>query len=149
MFVSDPYEEVITLEGKVDPNYKSWPRVDTSETFFQVHTKPRNAKKITSGVVLLARPRALLDFLETCQKSEERLIEQILLTTPPHANHSKLWRTETLVRLEVRLDQCEVASEILYHTPIGCYREERVYGKGGGELNTIYKSRKRQPGAPR
>lgn len=148
MFVSDPQEEVITLEGKVDPNYKSWPRVDTSETFFQVHTTPRDPKNMTTGVVLLATPHALLDFLEICQKSDEPRIEQILLSTPPHANHSKLWRTETLVKLEVRLDQYEVASEILYHTPIGCYREERVYGKSGGELNTIYKSRKRQPGAP-
>lgn len=145
MFVSDPYEEVITLEGKVDPNYKSWPRVDTSETFFQVHAKPRNAKNITSGVVLLATPRALLDFLEICQKSEELRIEQILLTTPPHANHSKVWRTETLLKLEVSLDQYELASEIVYHTPDDCYREERVSGKGGGALQTIYKSRTRPP----
>jgi hypothetical protein len=149
VFVSDPYEEVITIEGKVDPNYKSWPRVDTSETFYQVHTKPQNARNITSGVVLLATPDALIDFLEICRKSEERRIEQILLTTPPHANHSRLWRTETLVKLEVRIDQCGLAGEILYHTASGCYREERVYGKGGGELSTIYKSRKRQPGEPR
>lgn len=148
MFVSDPNEEFITLEGKVDPNYKSWPRVDTSETFFQVHTKARNAKNITSGVVLLATPRALLDFLEIVEKSEEIRIEQILLTTPPHANHSKLWRTETLVKLEVSLDQHEQATEIAYHTPNDCYREERVYGKGGGALKTIYKSRKKSLAAP-
>lgn len=145
MFVSDPYEEIITLESKVDPNYKSWPRVDAGETFYQVHTRPQNAKNITSGVSLLAIPDALLDFLDSCQKSEELRIEQILLTTPPHANHSRFWRTETLVELEVSLDQYELASEIFYHPPNGCYQEERVYGKGSGELKTIYKSRKRHP----
>lgn len=70
MIVSDPQEEVITLIGKVDPSYKSWPRVDISETFFHVHTKQRGESRLTFGAILLSTPRAILDFLECCQRDE-------------------------------------------------------------------------------
>lgn len=82
MFVSDPYEEIITQKGKADPNYKSWRRVDTSETLFQVHTNPRNAKSITTGVRPRATPRSLLDFLGFSKNHEELKSEKSRFT--PH-----------------------------------------------------------------
>lgn len=147
MFVSDPQEEVITLIGKVDPSHKSWPRVDTSETFFQVHTKQQGDPKLTFGVILLATPRALLDFLECCQRDEQIRIVQIIISTPPHVNRSRKWRTEALVKLEVGFDDNEVPNSIIYHTIDETYYEDRVYGKrrnrGQPALKTVYKSRSR------
>lgn len=139
MFVSDPQEEVITLIGKVDPSYKSWPRVDTSETFFQVHTKQRGDPKLTYGVVLLATPRALLDFLECCQRDDQIRIEQIVISTPPHANRARLWRTEILTKLEVSFDENELPNSITYHTTDNTYYEERVYGKRKAQDQLIFK----------
>lgn len=153
MFVSDPQEEVITLIGKVDPSYKSWPRVDTSETFFHIHAKQRGESKLTFGVVLLATPRALLDFLECCQRDEQIQIVQIVISTPPHANRSKLWRTEALIKLEVSFDENEVPNSIRYHTTDNTYFEDRVYGKQTGQeqriLKTVYKARSRRKPATR
>ena len=145
MFVSDPQDEVITLFGKMDPTFKSWPRVDTSETFFQVHTRRLSGNDETVGVVLLGTPRAFLEFLEIWQKDDDLRIEQIVLSTPPHANRSKVWRTETLVELEVSVDRQDHPREIIYHTAKNWYREERVYGEGGGPLSTIYRSRNPRP----
>ncbi|MNJ35280.1 hypothetical protein [Pseudomonas alkylphenolica] len=149
MFVSDPQEEIITLIGKVDPGYKSWPRVDTSETFFHVHAKQRGESSVTVGVVLLATPRALLDFLVCCQRDEQLRIEQIVISTPPHANHTKLWRTEALCKLEVSLDEYEVPNMIIYHTPTEIYYEDRVFGrckaKEQHNLKTVYKARSKRP----
>lgn len=148
MFVSDPQEEVITLIGKVDPSHKSWPRVDTSETFFQVHTKQQGDPKLTFGVILLATPRALLDFLECCQRDEQIRIVQIIISTPPHANRSRKWRTEALAKLEVGFDDNEVPNSIIYHTIDETYYEDRVYGKrrnqGQPALITVYKARARR-----
>lgn len=152
MFVSDPQEEVITLIGKVDPSYKSWPRVDTSETFFYVHAKQRGESKLTFGVVLLATPRALLDFLECCQRDEQIRIEQIVISTPPHTNQTKLWRTEALIKLEVSFDENEVPNSIIYHTTNDTYHEDRVYGKRKGQdqqvLKTVYKARSKRSPTP-
>ncbi|MEE1867011.1 hypothetical protein [Pseudomonas auratipiscis] len=152
MFVSDPQEEVITLIGKVDPSYKSWPRVDTSETFFHVHTKQRGESRLTFGVVLLATPRALLDFLECCQRDEQIRIEQIALSTPPHANQTKHWRTEALIKLEVSFDDNGVPNSIIYHTADDAYYEDRVFGKDKGQdlrkLQTIYKARSTRRTSP-
>ncbi|MNJ56356.1 hypothetical protein D3C77_518980 [compost metagenome] len=152
MFVSDPQEEVITLIGKVDPSHKSWPRVDISETFFQVHTKQRGDPKLTFGVVLLATPRALIDFLACCQRDEQIRIEQIVISTPPHANRSQLWRTEALFKLEVGFDENKVPNSIIYHTPDDTYYEDRVYGKRKGQdqqdLKTVYKARSKRSATP-
>jgi len=152
VFVSDPQEEVITLIGKVDPSYKSWPRVDTSETFFHVHAKQRGESKRTFGVVLLATPRALLDFLECCQRDEQIRIEQIVISTPPHANRSRLWRTEALTKLEVSFDENELPNSITYHTADDTYYEDRVYGKQKGQdqriLKTLYKARAKRSSIP-
>ncbi|MNJ31336.1 hypothetical protein D3C77_259680 [compost metagenome] len=148
MFVSDPQEEVITLIGKVDPSYKSWPRVDTSEIFFHVHTKQRGESKRTFGVVLLATPRALLDFLECCERDVQIRIEQIFISTPPHANRSRHWRTEALIKLEVGFDENEVPNSIIYHTIDETYYEDRVYGRrkdqGQPTLKTVYNARSRR-----
>lgn len=144
MFVTDPEEEIVTLLGKVDPTFKSWPRVDTSETFYQVHTKRRSGKNYktdTTGVVLLATPRAFLEFLEICKNDDGLAIVRIVLSTPPHANRSRRWRTETLVKLEVCLDEHEVPNSIIYYTENDSYVEDRVYGKAGGKRTTIYRSR--------
>ncbi|BBH47640.1 hypothetical protein [Pseudomonas sp. KU43P] len=149
MFVSDPQEEVITLVGKVDPSHKSWPRVDTSETFFQVHTKQKGDPKLTFGVILLATPRALLDYLECCQRDEQIRIQQIVISTPPHANRSKHWHTEALIKLEVSFDDNGVPNAIIYHTADDSYYEDRVYGKGKEHnpraLQAIYKARRKSP----
>jgi hypothetical protein len=148
VFVSDPQEEVITFIGKVDPSHKSWPRVDTSETFFQVHTKQQGDPKLTFGVILLATPRALLDFLECCQRDEQIRIVQIIISTPPHANRSRKWRTEALAKLEVGFDDNEVPNSIIYHTIDETYYEDRVYGKRKKQnqpaLKTVYKARARR-----
>ncbi|WJD61528.1 hypothetical protein [Pseudomonas kurunegalensis] len=149
MFVSDPQEEVITHIGKVDPSHKSWPRVDTSETFFQVHTKQRGDPKLTFGVILLATPRALIDYLECCQRDEQIRIVQIIISTPPHANRSRTWRTEALVKLEIGFDDNEVPNSIVYHTIDETYYEDRVYGKrkdqGQQILKSVYKARSKRP----
>lgn len=146
MFVSDPQEEVITLIGKVDPSYKSWPRVDTSETFFHVHTKQRGESRLTFGAILLSTPRALLDFLECCQRDEQIQIDQIVLSTAPHANQTKHWRTEALTKLEVSYDDNGVPNAIVYHTADHIYFEERVFGKGKDQnqhsFQTIYRARR-------
>lgn len=144
MFVTDREEEIVTLLGKVEPRFKSWPRVDTSETFYQVHAKrrtDRNYRNDSTGVVLLATPQALLDFLKIRKNDEGLVIVQIVLSTPPHANRSRRWRTETLVELEVCLDEHEVPNTIIYYTENDSYVEDRVHGKRGGNRMTVYKSR--------
>ncbi|TRO38240.1 hypothetical protein EQ845_07160 [Pseudomonas putida] len=144
VFVTDPEEEVVTLLGKVDPTFKSWPRVDTSETFYQVHTRrrvDRSYKNDITGVVLLATPQALLEFLGICDKDQGLMIVQVVLSTPPYANRSRRWRTEKLMELDACLDEYGVPNTIIYYTENDSYVEDRVYGKAGGKRMTLYKSR--------
>lgn len=143
--MSDPAEEVITTIGKVDLRYKSWPRVDTSETFFQVHVKQRSEDD-SYGACLLSTPRALLDYLAACTSDNAITVQQIIITTAPHTNRSKTWKTETLIKIEVGLDKHELPNKILYHTADDCYSECRIYGKGQSLLETVYQARKTRRG---
>lgn len=137
--MSDPNEEVITTIGKLDLRYKSWPRVDTSETFFQVHIRLRSEDD-SYAACLLSTPRALLDYLSACACDPVITIQQIVITTPPHTNRSTKWKSETLIKVEVSLDKFELPNKILYHTANDCYSECRIYGKGQSLLDTVYQA---------
>lgn len=143
MFVSDPIEEVITTAGKVDPGYKCWPRVDTSETFFQIHIKQHEYTAYAAdATILLSTPRALLDYLGFCATDTALQIQKILVTTAPHINRKNTWRTEVLFTLEVSTDEYGIPNQILYHTSDDCYSECRIFGKGKSQLEIIYKAPK-------
>lgn len=144
MFVSDPLEEVFTTIGKVDPHYRSWPRVDTSETFFQVHTRI-HLERTTNETCLLSTARAFLDYLTACATDNAVTIQQIVITTAPHDNRSRHWKSEPLIKVEVSVDELGIPNRILYHTPGRCYSERKAHRKGELQLKTVYQARRVSP----
>lgn len=141
MFVSDPLEEVFTTTGKVDPRYKSWPRVDTSETFFQIHTRV-HLERITDETCLLSTARAFLDYLAACSTDDAVTIQQIFMVTAPYDNRSKNWKSEPLLKVEVSVDKFGVQNRIVYHTPGRRYSDRKAQKKGEFQLKTVYQARR-------
>lgn len=98
-------------------------------------------ERTTHETCLLSAPRALLDYLAACATDSAVTIQQIFITTAPHDNRSRNWKSEPLIKVEVSVDQFGVENRILYHTPDKCYSERKFHRKGELKLKTVYQAR--------
>jgi hypothetical protein len=142
VFITDPREEIFNDNEKVYRPLQAWPRVDTSETYYQVfiiQSHPLSTDADPSAV-LLSTPSALVDFIVDCQRIHQTKIQEILVTLPPHIHDGESWITVKLVELMVRIGKEGRLSSIQYRTNDETYVEYLSTDGWEIKLDTIYQA---------